>query len=757
MKIKNLLLVMVFLAVSSTTYAKNFSYLDLEKSILNYQQKVLSLQSNIDKTIFNDEEILLSLDFDAKKIISFIQQKFVYQHYQGILRGVQGTLNSRSGNALDQSVLLAKLLNDAGYETRIANGKLNEKEASLLVSSIANASLPSNIGNGVAFEKSLAKFGIKRKRDINWQKTETYKRYKQSKSNLEKLFAKNDIQLNEVDITEQFIAQAQDYFWVEYHMGQSDKWVSAHPAFTKGDEPKVKAVSYFKDKVPIKYLHKLKIEAFIQQRVGDKLTTHKLMKAWERPTANLNNILISYSNTPSSINNESTETEVIENSNFFTPTFNGKPIGSKVFDMKGRLIDSSAMNTSAAVLFQTLGNKVEGALGKLNNKDPDNSLMQLTAQWLKFTFTQPDGTEFIQKRYLYETDNYKPIKKEIIKAKYSLTNEYRFLASSGEQSIAYIANSYLNLINDSIPLLQASANKVYFPNKKVSIKKEMINVTSPFELLVQNDLMQTNVDNMKVIKYKGSANLTGIKRGYADAENVKLTVDIVSNRSNYLIKKDNRIFLSPKAAFASGVWQTASEWLPSRFLGLTQSEINTLKVQSASSKQNIPMKIIKLDDLGTLEIKDKNIISRISQELNQGYTIVIPNKKPDTLSMSGWWRINLSTGETLGMTADGAGGDATEYMIKQVLIALRLVRAVGKLKKCQNINNDLKKLCCLTEAHFNNVGGLAFGGMLGAKLGTAGSAVFSIADFSTELATGSGLAPSTNGALCKGFNPPPNF
>ena len=127
--------------------------------------------------------------------------------------------------------------------------------------------------------------------------------------------------------------------------------------------------------------------------------------------------------------------------------------------------------------------------------------------------------------------------------------------------------------------------------------------------------------------------------------------------------------------------------------------------------------------------------------------------------MSGWWRINTDTGETLGMTADGGGQEITEYLIEQVQTALMLVRAIGNLKKCQTDNslNNYEKMCCLMEAHINNAVGLSFGSILGATIGTAGAAVFDIADYGAELATGSGITPSTNGSFCKNIGPISDF
>ena len=746
-----------FLIFSNFVHAQSIEYSKIEKSIQQYQQKVNTLQESIDTSLFDDEEILIVNDFDEEKIVQFLQEKFVYQHYVGLLRGVKGTLNSRAGNALDQSVLLAKLLEDAGFETRVANGKLSHHDALGLVNSIDNAQISETISKGEEFEKALSALTTNTQTKIDWQKTETYNRYLKSKVELEKIFKDNNLVLNNTNVTDEYIKQAQDYFWVEYRMGVTQEWKPAHPALKIGQEVTVKADNYFSKAVPKKYLHQLKIEAFIQQRISDKLSTHSLMKPWQKPVANLGDVVITYSNGASGSSVQGNIDEVVKKTTYFTPIFNGNSAGSKVFDLKGRLIDRQAMNSGAqGAFFQTLGNKMDSALGGLSQKGTDETLMQLTAQWLQFTFIHPNGAEVVQKRYLYQTDNFKVTKQTSTSAKLALMSEYNFLTSTGDQSSAYLANVYLSLIDDSIPLLHASAQMVFSDDEKLKYSKK--SPANGFELLTQYKFMdsQPNSDN-KIIKYKATANLLGFKQGFIDSQKAFMAVDVISNRKSYIIKKDNNVFQSTKAAFDSGVWETASEWLPSRFLGMEQSSLDTLQIQAAAKAQNIPMKILNSDDIKNFKGVKETIIQRLHKEIADGYMVVVPERTPTNAKMTGWWRINLTTGETLGMTADGGGQSIVEYLTQATQNALFLVRALGNLKKCQKLTNDVAKMCCLVEAHINNVGGLAFGNMMGAVFGTAGAAVFDIVDFAAEMATGTGIAPSTNGAICKKAPKIPNL
>lgn len=76
-------------------------------------------RAEIDASQFDLEMLLERLDYDSTNIVEFVTEQIAYQPYSGALRRPAGTLNSRAGNTLDQAVLLAKLLRDAGYDARI--------------------------------------------------------------------------------------------------------------------------------------------------------------------------------------------------------------------------------------------------------------------------------------------------------------------------------------------------------------------------------------------------------------------------------------------------------------------------------------------------------------------------------------------------------------------------------------------------------------------------------------------------------------
>ena len=66
---------------------------------------------------------------DPAKLTAWVRDSTAWIPYRGLLRGPVGVLMDRDGNSLDRALLLAKLLELAGHEVRLARAQLEEKVA----------------------------------------------------------------------------------------------------------------------------------------------------------------------------------------------------------------------------------------------------------------------------------------------------------------------------------------------------------------------------------------------------------------------------------------------------------------------------------------------------------------------------------------------------------------------------------------------------------------------------------------------------
>ena len=69
------------------------------------------------------------LQYDANKIFRFVADEVVFEPYDGVLRGAEGTLRSRAGNAADKALLLGELLGASNIAVRYSIGRLSDANA----------------------------------------------------------------------------------------------------------------------------------------------------------------------------------------------------------------------------------------------------------------------------------------------------------------------------------------------------------------------------------------------------------------------------------------------------------------------------------------------------------------------------------------------------------------------------------------------------------------------------------------------------
>lgn len=79
---------------------------------------------------------------DLVEIFHRVARGIRYEPYRGVLRGAAGTALSGAGNDVDQALLLAELLQRAGYRTRFVRGDLDAGNRLVLLRGRADASIP---------------------------------------------------------------------------------------------------------------------------------------------------------------------------------------------------------------------------------------------------------------------------------------------------------------------------------------------------------------------------------------------------------------------------------------------------------------------------------------------------------------------------------------------------------------------------------------------------------------------------------------
>ncbi len=697
-------------------------------------------RSQLNRSTFDPEALLDELDYEAQDIIDYVKNQIRFEQYAGLLRGPVGTLMNRGGNALDQSVLLAKLLNDAGFETRIAVGKLGDEQVKLIFHSAL--STPSSKIQPPASGNFIATM-----RELNSMMDTPNEKLQQAIEALHNTFqgVKNSDDMLAVNATTDFIEsrmnqaipgfsqpvpqpeiekEAQQYYWVQYREVPSQPWEEIHtvlPGSIRFSTP-VEVQSYIADTVPEELQHSVSFSAKIEQRIGGKRVVHQLMSPWQRPAANMLGIPISYSNHPDSLSSSSDYLNVrasLGKAQLFFPTFNGSLApGGQAFDDKGQLIDPLVAGNQAAGVFKTVG----GAFGDVSAAlGGDEQVMQLTRHWLEFTFVSPDGSEQLIKRTLYDIQIDGALDTEALAIK--LAREHTFMVSTGDMAGDFSLDQILRRIESSQRVLQAVQERSFFLQKPIQLTvKQLEQVESQWwghYLLYPSFATQQKLGTASQL-YVSAPQLVMYSEDPPIGEGQRRVIDIVHNERRAIQLTEGILYNAPRDTILAGVWDTAME-------GLVLSEegrlaLNTFVALEGITKDSatvfFPKDAAAVAALGL----EKQALENIQADLGRGYAIIVPDISPEMINA--WWRVDPATGNTLGMLYTGGGSDLTEALaiISGVIsFGFWLNGTAGCVAGgLSSSGSSTEFSCCMAVNSAFWVGGALGGAAVGAYIGAAG-------------------------------------
>lgn len=698
-------------------------------SLDEVMQNVQEIRDLIDRTAFDLEALSFELFFeDAAGIVAWVRDNIAYQPYAGLLRGAQGTLWARAGNALDQSVLLANLLNDAGFEARIALGQLDDEQAAALLETTATADLRDYSELKEAFA-AVPGLDVEALFDLA-----------PDAARLQETSELADTMISSIEAAgltlaaEQpaLIEEAAHYAWVEYRLGDGD-WESAHPAADFLADAGVVADRYLEDEVPEELQHRIRFEVEVESLNGDELVVAPVMTPWERPAANAAGVVIDYTNVPNTASEAANISEVLSTSEYFVPTFmGGVPEGVQAFDMVGALLEPEFMADPMAGVFRTVrGGFMDaiGALGGLNSDEPAGEAAALTAQWLVVTLVAPDGTEREFRRSVFDrigeearaAGETQPGLLSIEEAQLRLLGEHRLMVFPGDVPFDYLLDQYLQSFLDTRPMLER-AIALQFGQEPAHELADVLLEPSSLEGLVTMQMFDGGPTADSTWRSEpGLIMYSDMLAGTPEESVIVSRLDIMNNA---------RRVLGPEAgaqALSQGVWETLTE----RDI-LADTSTNTANFgtdfQVLTPGGQAP---------GSLTAEAR---SNLQRDLDHGYAVLLP------AGAETWWRVDLATGETLGVTADGRGQSMTEYTIMLYDNAFTLMFAMKSFNDCTTAGSSWEvELCCLARAHVSAIFGIGLGGAIS---GSLGGAVGAMASLQFNLVTGFGGADWSPPGMC---------
>lgn len=648
------------------------------------------LRASLDRTSFDADALGLALAFEEPAdIVAWVTEHVGFEAYAGVLRGPDGTLRARAGNAFDQAVLLAKLLRDAGYEAKIVEGTLSREDAAQLLTGLWGP--PTAVApavDGRAIDEAIATL-----RRLGFDGDGLAALEEVLRGDPPRLDGELGAELSEAARTRaerirallvdagrlpapgadghDLVAEAQEYAWVEYRLAADDPWETAHPAFPAGVEPvPVDRAREFTDTVPADLLHTVRIESEAVVETDGSTRSVPLMAPWERPAANLAGVAVTYANLPDSLLASLEAPTQLEDlaatTTFLFPTLlGGLPDGAQAFTRSGFTVPPDAATSPQASVFETAaekGDRAAAAIGPLGGSGSQDAPRVLRRQLLRFTVTSPDGEERVAERVMAELDG----DEERFFA--DLTQVVTLMVDVGSVPDAYVLDRYLEKLISMEPVLRWSVEVRDDP----ALAPPASGTDGPVDFATIDQLLLfaafaapvAATGGERTVSYRQAPSVVVHQRGGVAGDREGALIDVVSNPRRVVGSGPGSVpTLLPGAIIEAGVWETHVEGLV--LDGFPDGQFNTMAAIARAEQAGAELVVLApgedtAEAIGGLSDEARAAIDR---DLASGYLVVVPDRFPAQETPVGWWRVDGERWETLGVTSDGRGEAIPEWLV----------------------------------------------------------------------------------------------
>jgi len=676
-------------------------------------------EHTIDRGQFEPVSLVGQLDADPTRIAAFVRSHIAFQPYPGALRGVKGTLMARAGNALDQSLLLAALLHDAGYDARVDYAPLNDAQAQRVFEQITRARAPAPAPVDARALAALLKTapGAKDPALVKRLKQATQQVHDGPPATematwLAKVLAKSGIKIDAGNMSARLFESAHDYFWVEYRSDPWAKWQAVQPVFADAahDLSGIGAKERYYGAIPERWQWRLHLELVMETKQGDALDASHLLD-WTRPVANLAGRPLGISVAPTNLSSRAALKNLkktFAQAKLFSARFNGSQI-DPLFDDSGNMVDPVALSGQgfgAADVFMTMNKKEQAAAGALaalgggsdNGRNPHLPIQVLTGLWIDVSVIPPEGygAPRHQRRFILDrignrqrragkVTHLTPMKPADIARR--LTASYTFVASGGQPADGVLMRRMLQRISRQRSFFVYAAKLIYLGRDDgVTLADYLMSLSLPS--LPQLGLLRDAAAATPAGTYRPAPAVVAVETGRAPDYAAQVRMDVIFDPAV-------RPVLAPHTTDAPGdashgadmtaMGTSHSDPAPSLVAGVRTTRLETGRLGSASAgtrrtsayallsaahKSNATFHVLvpAEDDAGrkqnmaalaTFKLPAASA-DAIVRDLDAGYAVVLPERKTDGETHVAWWRVAPQTGETLGMMDDGRGGDLAE-------------------------------------------------------------------------------------------------
>lgn len=649
-----------------------------------------AVRANIDRSAYDQDSLIDKLEFDDAEIAQFVTEEIAYEPYAGLLRGAHGTLLARAGNSIDQSLLLATLLNESGFEAVIQRGTLSTEDAERLVAVLADRPAPPAAWDAAAVAdaqanlldsfQTLDEANAKTGRVPRFTMDNVVEAIERDRDDLLAALGDADVVLGTADAADSVVAEAREYFWVDYRLGPSEPWSSVHPAFGAAKAPTVTVANTYAGDIPPELTHRLRIELVVEQKFGDDINASALMAPMEFPSANVAGRSISLALVPDPFIRKdpyANGASPLEETRFLIPMINGGLAGgASVLALNGATVPPDVITVSATGVFETVGQRFESAAAALQSAgesdDEAEDLVAIESLRLQVTVIHPKSGSRTIERVLYRApgearlgaDADDAARRMALVAEIARSHSLGFVP--GSLAPAYVADESLAELERIAPMIRAWADPALDGCDTLDCLPQPELESSPAGDNIA--LAAARFDNEMPtepgsIVYRDSPNVIHVSQPlFPESSPVPRVFDIMSNSRRAFRLADGAPVPAPDLVLLAGVAETHLERVlwdslrPATTIDRPPRDQSSFGLR-AWNKASPPLP-------GSASIEKE----MVAKAMANGSVIITANRPGgDVSQLPGWWEVEPISGRTVGMGRYG-GAVLAEFLTKVVIV-----------------------------------------------------------------------------------------
>ncbi|HEV3062687.1 MAG TPA: hypothetical protein VGY48_30855 [Vicinamibacterales bacterium] len=651
---------------------------------------------------YDEQAALGQIGTDPVAIFHWIRDHTSLVPYRGALRGPVGVLMDRKGNSLDRALLLADLLHRAGGEVRLAHGDLSDAEGRQLLSRVRSVPPESTVDTQLApwSEALLQQYAREfpadgpRLRQLadkaaersNRLAQEVRKRALEQGQTIAAAVSLQDAGRASAAAPEVSDSDAlRDHWWVQWHRGSD--WTDLDPSLAESEPGRsftTPQLTIVPDKLDSTLYHEVQIQVVTERWKQGQLELTPVLTQLLRPSE-LIGVNVSLVHIPVPL---PTDVHVFQEADAlghvkavafeqheWLPVLR---VGTSL-TAQYSFTDAGIVSRSGPVgrLGSTTARGLAGALGAFEQGAASPTPAVLTAEWIQYEIRSPGRPVRTIRRQLFDLVG--PAARAMrTMPEVRLTESWRH-----QIALTLLGQSDILLLNCQLSrefvahllaqAMQANRQPLFDlvratnPQRRDDAAAQIVQLpTALFGLAVARSNWGRHGDQ----SYIDRPNILSAHELFREDQEGSLVgaygFDIVANEMGVLpgSTSDKKLIRLEQGVMDTNVEAFLASDLSNRQPNGTRPANISDAYRPSDNRGNEWLTVRSVEEAAWQGVQlGADVRSRIGQDLAAGYVVLTPSH-PIVVAgrlVTGWWRIDLTTGELLGIGEQGWGQALPEW------------------------------------------------------------------------------------------------